>query len=59
MTKIYFASDFHLGAPSWESAKKREELIIRWLSEVVDQPWESTEVTHKSFQFLKIVQIGY
>jgi UDP-2,3-diacylglucosamine hydrolase len=38
MTKIYFASDFHLGTPSWEKAKHREKLVIQWLSEVVDQP---------------------
>ncbi|WP_194774432.1 UDP-2,3-diacylglucosamine diphosphatase [Pararhodonellum marinum] len=32
--KIYFASDFHLGAPDEDSSRKREEKIIRWLSEI-------------------------
>ena len=32
--KIYFASDFHLGAPNKESSLLRERKIIRWLDEV-------------------------
>ncbi|MFT6850230.1 MAG: UDP-2,3-diacylglucosamine hydrolase [Sphingobacteriales bacterium] len=33
-TKIYFASDFHLGAPNYEASKKRELRIIKWLTEI-------------------------
>lgn len=29
--KLYFASDFHLGAPSREDSLKREMKIVRWL----------------------------
>jgi UDP-2,3-diacylglucosamine hydrolase len=29
--KIYFASDFHLGSPSYTSSLEREKKIIRWL----------------------------
>lgn len=32
--KIYFASDFHLGAPTEESSLKREKLIVKWLEEI-------------------------
>lgn len=32
--KIYFASDFHLGAPDPASSLKREKLIVRWLDQV-------------------------
>jgi len=32
--KIYFASDFHLGAPTKEESLEREKLIVRWLSEI-------------------------
>jgi UDP-2,3-diacylglucosamine hydrolase len=32
--KIYFASDFHLGAPSYESSLEREKRIVAWLEEV-------------------------
>ena len=33
-TKIYFASDFHLGAPDYESSLIREKRIVRWLDEM-------------------------
>ncbi|REJ84512.1 MAG: UDP-2,3-diacylglucosamine diphosphatase [Bacteroidetes bacterium] len=29
--KIYFASDFHLGVPSWHASLEREKRIVRWL----------------------------
>lgn len=32
--KIYFASDFHLGAPTYESSLEREKRIVKWLEEV-------------------------
>jgi UDP-2,3-diacylglucosamine hydrolase len=32
--KIYFASDFHLGAPNYETSLKREKQIVAWLDEV-------------------------
>ena len=32
--KIYFASDFHLGVPSYEKSLVREKLIVKWLDEV-------------------------
>ncbi|MCB0400523.1 MAG: UDP-2,3-diacylglucosamine diphosphatase [Flavobacteriales bacterium] len=33
-TKIYFASDFHLGAPNQEESFKRELRIIAWLDSI-------------------------
>lgn len=32
--KIYFASDFHLGAPDSEKSRQREKMICRWLDEI-------------------------
>lgn len=32
--KIYFASDFHLGAPNFEESLKREKLLVKWLDEI-------------------------
>ncbi|PIB36509.1 hypothetical protein BFP72_14425 [Reichenbachiella sp. 5M10] len=32
--KAYFASDFHLGAPSMELSMMREKRIVRWLDEI-------------------------
>ena len=29
--KIYFASDFHLGAPNYEKSLEREKKIVAWL----------------------------
>ena len=29
--KIYFASDFHLGVPTYEKSLEREKAIVRWL----------------------------
>ena len=32
--KIYFASDFHLGAPNHAQSMTREKLIVKWLDEI-------------------------
>lgn len=32
--KVYFASDFHLGAPNPESSREREHKILRWFDQV-------------------------
>jgi len=32
--KIYFASDFHLGAPNTEESISREKRIVQWLDEI-------------------------
>lgn len=34
--KLYFASDFHLGAPNSEESKIREKRIIRWLDSIAE-----------------------
>jgi UDP-2,3-diacylglucosamine hydrolase len=31
---VYFASDFHLGAPNAEASKEREQRIITWLEQI-------------------------
>lgn len=33
-TKVYFASDFHLGAPDYETSLLREKKIVAWLNHV-------------------------
>lgn len=32
--KIYFASDFHLGVPSYEKSRERERVICSWLDSI-------------------------
>lgn len=31
---IYFASDFHLGAPNYEESRRREDRIVRWFNSI-------------------------
>lgn len=38
--KIYFASDFHLGAPSYNTSLEREKRICRWLDEIKNDAQE-------------------
>lgn len=38
--KIYFASDFHLGAPNYEASRSREDKIISWLNTIQDTAQE-------------------
>ena len=33
-TKLYFASDFHLGAPNHSESLEREKKIIAWLNSI-------------------------
>jgi UDP-2,3-diacylglucosamine hydrolase len=32
--KIYFASDFHFGVPSYEASLQREKVVVAWLDQV-------------------------
>ena len=32
--KIYFASDFHLGVPNYESSRRREKILVDWLDSI-------------------------
>jgi len=38
--KIYLASDFHLGAPSYEESLIREKKIVSWLTHIEDEASE-------------------
>jgi UDP-2,3-diacylglucosamine hydrolase len=37
--KIFFASDFHLGVPDYESSLQRERQIVQWLDEIKEQAY--------------------
>lgn len=39
-TKIYFASDFHLGSPSYQESRLREERIVSWLDYIKNDATE-------------------
>jgi len=32
--KVYFASDFHFGVPSYQESLNREKLVVQWLDEI-------------------------
>ena len=34
--KVYFASDFHLGAPDFDRSLERERKIVRWLNSIAE-----------------------
>ncbi len=38
--RIYFASDFHLGAPDYESSLRREKKIVAWLDAIKEDAEE-------------------
>ena len=50
MKKIYFASDFHLGAPDEKTSLAREKKIVRWL-EFVAQDAEAIYLVGDIFDF--------
>ena len=37
MSKAYFASDFHLGVPSYEESLAREIKVVRWLTSIEEE----------------------
>jgi len=48
--KIYFASDFHLGVPTFEKSREREDKIVKWL-EMVEQDAEEIYLVGDLFDF--------
>ncbi|MDP2386266.1 MAG: UDP-2,3-diacylglucosamine diphosphatase [Bacteroidota bacterium] len=48
--KIYFASDFHLGVPTYEKSLTRERLLVRWL-DTVKQDAEEIYLVGDLFDF--------
>jgi UDP-2,3-diacylglucosamine hydrolase len=60
--KIYFASDFHLGVPSFEESMKREKLIVQWLDEIKNDAEEiylMGDVFDFWFEYKHAVPKGY
>lgn len=50
MKKIYFASDFHLGVPTFEASRQRELKILRWLNSI-EQDAEAIFLVGDIFDF--------
>lgn len=60
--KIYFASDFHLGIPDYESSLQREKMLVSWLNEVRSDAVEiflMGDVFDFWFEYKTVVPKGY
>ncbi|MHB1178157.1 MAG: UDP-2,3-diacylglucosamine diphosphatase [Daejeonella sp.] len=61
-TKIYFASDFHLGVPDQESSCNREARIVRWLDLIKHDASEiylMGDVFDFWFEYATVIPRGY
>lgn len=60
--KIYFASDFHLGAPNYESSLEREKKIVRWLDQIKEDAEEIFligDVFDFWFEYKRVIPRGF
>ena len=60
--KLYFASDFHLGAPSYESSREREMMMVSWLDMIKADAAEvflMGDVFDFWFEYNTVVPKGY
>jgi len=61
-TRLYFASDFHLGIPDYESSLKREKLLVKWLDTIAsdaDEIFLMGDIFDFWFEYKFVVQKGY
>ena len=60
--KIYFASDFHLGAPNIQESHEREKRIVQWLAEIEDKAkaiYLLGDIFDFWFEYTKVVPKGF
>lgn len=61
-TKIYFASDFHLGVPDHDSSLNREKKLVRWLDIVKEDASEiflMGDIFDFWFEYSTVIPKGY
>lgn len=61
-TKIYFASDFHLGVPTRDASREREDRIVRWLDHIKSDAAEiflMGDVFDFWFEYATVVPRGF
>lgn len=59
---IYFASDFHLGTPSYTASRERENRIIRWLTEIeptCSELFLMGDIFDFWFEYKKVIPKGF
>ncbi len=60
--KIYFASDFHLGVPTYEKSLEREHRIVKWLDTIrhdAEELYLLGDVFDFWFEYKTVVPRGY
>lgn len=60
--KLYFASDFHLGAPNAAESRLRERRIIRWLDAITDDAaaiFLVGDIFDFWFEYTKVIPKGF
>ncbi|GAA4310281.1 UDP-2,3-diacylglucosamine diphosphatase [Compostibacter hankyongensis] len=60
--KVYFASDFHLGAPDMKASHIREKRIVRWLDEIEEDAahiFLVGDLFDFWFEYKKVIPKGY
>ena len=60
--KIYFASDFHLGAPNHVASRKREDLIVKWLENISKDAYElylMGDIFDFWFEYARVIPKGF
>jgi UDP-2,3-diacylglucosamine hydrolase len=61
-TKYYFASDFHLGAPTYESSRAREKRLVAWLEHIktdAEAVFLMGDVFDFWFEYSTVIPKGY
>lgn len=61
-SKIYFASDFHLGIPDYQSSLVREKKLVKWLdmiSDDADEIFLMGDVFDFWFEYKHVIPKGY
>lgn len=62
MSKIYFASDLHLGVPNKEKSLEREKLFVQWLNDIksdAEAIYLLGDIFDFWFEYKKVVPKGY
>src|SRR4051812_28168992 len=61
-TRIYFASDFHLGAVTYAASRERENYLVRWLDSIKHDAAELFlvgDIFDFWFEYRSVVPKGY
>lgn len=62
MSKIYFASDIHLGFPNPEESLEREKFVVQWMNHIVDDAdalYLLGDVFDFWFEYKQVIPRGY